>query len=246
VCAASCALLLLCTAAADADEPPPEPVPVIFDTDLGNDIDDALALGVLHALESRGASRLLAVTLSKGNPLAAPAVDAINHFYGRGQIPVGQSLDAPTPEEGTYLGSLVRPEDGEKLRFPRQIEPGEARYHSDLGSALLAAGDVEGAIGSYRRALAIDARSSVVTANLGYALSLANRHEEAVTTLRHAVELDPNNVTALDNLGTALARRGDRAGAVEAFTRAQAIEPNDPRARTGLEALDAGVTGAAH
>ena len=134
----------------------------------------------------------------------------------------------------------------EAFRHAVEIEPGEARYHSDLGSALLAAGDVEGAIGSYRRALALDARSSVVTANLGYALSLANRHEEAVTTLRHAVELDPNNVTALDNLGTALARRGDRTGAVEAFTRAQAIEPNDARARTGLEALDAGVTGAAH
>jgi hypothetical protein len=29
-------------------------VPVIFDTDMGNDIDDALALALLHALESRG------------------------------------------------------------------------------------------------------------------------------------------------------------------------------------------------
>jgi len=28
--------------------------PVIFDTDMGNDIDDALALALLHALETRG------------------------------------------------------------------------------------------------------------------------------------------------------------------------------------------------
>src|SRR6516162_1991863 len=29
-------------------------IPVVFDTDMGNDVDDALALAVLHALESRG------------------------------------------------------------------------------------------------------------------------------------------------------------------------------------------------
>src|SRR5213079_580140 len=47
-------------------------VRLIFDTDMGNDIDDALALGVIHALESRGECRLLAVTLSKDNDFAAP------------------------------------------------------------------------------------------------------------------------------------------------------------------------------
>lgn len=31
-----------------------EPVPVVIDTDMGNDIDDVFALGVLHALQSRG------------------------------------------------------------------------------------------------------------------------------------------------------------------------------------------------
>ena len=30
------------------------PVRLIFDTDLGNDIDDALALAMIHALVSRG------------------------------------------------------------------------------------------------------------------------------------------------------------------------------------------------
>ncbi|MGE0610267.1 MAG: nucleoside hydrolase, partial [Pirellulales bacterium] len=37
-----------------AEESPREPVRLIFDTDMGNDIDDALALGVIHALQSRG------------------------------------------------------------------------------------------------------------------------------------------------------------------------------------------------
>src|SRR5262249_44942665 len=68
---------------AAAARAPDDRVPLIFDTDMGNDIDDALALGVIHALESRGECRLLAVTLSKDNALAAPFVDLVNTFYGR-------------------------------------------------------------------------------------------------------------------------------------------------------------------
>ena len=53
-------------------------VPVIFDTDMGNDIDDALALALLHALESRGECRIIAVTITKDNPWAAPYIDLVN------------------------------------------------------------------------------------------------------------------------------------------------------------------------
>ena len=76
---------------------------LIFDTDMGNDIDDALALGVIHALESRGECRLLAVTLSKDNEFAAPYVSLVNTFYGRGQVPVGAVKGGKTPEESKYI-----------------------------------------------------------------------------------------------------------------------------------------------
>ena len=59
---------------------PSEPVRLIFDTDMGNDVDDAMALAVIHALETRGQCKLLAVTLTKDHPLAAEFVDAINTF----------------------------------------------------------------------------------------------------------------------------------------------------------------------
>ena len=55
-----------------------QPVSLIFDTDMGNDIDDALALGVIHALQSRGECRLLAVTVSKDNTYSAPFIDLVN------------------------------------------------------------------------------------------------------------------------------------------------------------------------
>src|SRR5262245_58778582 len=66
-----------------------EPVRLIFDTDICGDCDDVLALGMIHALQSRGQCRLLAVTVSVDNDQAAPFVDAVNTFCGRGDIPVG-------------------------------------------------------------------------------------------------------------------------------------------------------------
>ena len=67
-------------------------VPVIFDTDMGNDVDDALALAILHSLTSRGECELIGVTLTNANAAAAPYVRMINRFYGRGSLPVGSAL----------------------------------------------------------------------------------------------------------------------------------------------------------
>lgn len=78
------------------------PVPLIFDTDIGNDVDDVLALGMIHNLETRGACKLLAVTITKSNPKAAEFVDAVNTFYGRPDVPIGLVRDGATPEEGKF------------------------------------------------------------------------------------------------------------------------------------------------
>ncbi|HOR97750.1 MAG TPA: nucleoside hydrolase, partial [Kiritimatiellia bacterium] len=55
-----------------------EPVKLIFDTDMGNDTDDLMALCMIHTLQSRGAVDLLAVTITKDHPQAAAFVDAVN------------------------------------------------------------------------------------------------------------------------------------------------------------------------
>ena len=55
-------------------------VNLIFDTDMGNDIDDAMALAMIHSLQGRDACRLLAVTSSKDNPKSAAFIDALNTF----------------------------------------------------------------------------------------------------------------------------------------------------------------------
>jgi inosine-uridine nucleoside N-ribohydrolase len=102
-----------------------EPVRLIFDTDMGNDVDDALALAVIHALESRGEAKLLAVTLTKDNKFAAPYVDLVNHFYGRGSVPVGVVKKGPTPKDAPMIQwPAERKDENGLLVYPRRIMDG--------------------------------------------------------------------------------------------------------------------------
>ena len=66
-----------------------EPVKLIIDTDIGPDCDDAGALACAHALQSQGRCQLLAVTHCTSNPYGGACIDAINRWYGCGDIPVG-------------------------------------------------------------------------------------------------------------------------------------------------------------
>lgn len=109
---------------------PKVPVKIIFDTDMGNDVDDALALALIHSLQNRGECELLAVTLTHPSPDAAPFVAAMNAFYGRPQIPVGISPDAPSTGPSKYLkvafykdakGNLLYPVDHDPATAPRSI-----------------------------------------------------------------------------------------------------------------------------
>src|SRR6202167_5725984 len=93
----------LLAVAASAPASAATPLDVIFDTDMGNDVDDALALAMLHAFASRGEVKLLAVTVSKDNPWAAEYVRMVNEYYGRGSIPVGIVHDGKTTDDGKYV-----------------------------------------------------------------------------------------------------------------------------------------------
>src|SRR6516165_2585428 len=111
------AVMGLATGAARAQS-----TPVIFDTDMGNDVDDALALAMLHALESRGECRLVGVTVTKDNPWAPVFVDLVNTFYRRGEIPVGMVKGGVTPENSKMIQTPAerRRPDG-TLVYPRRL-----------------------------------------------------------------------------------------------------------------------------
>jgi inosine-uridine nucleoside N-ribohydrolase len=95
--------------------------PVIFDTDMGNDIDDALALAMLHALTDRGECQLIGVTLTNAHPAAVPYVRMLNRFYGRADLPVGAAIE--TLKGGAGDGYMRAALHGEPSAADRVAEP---------------------------------------------------------------------------------------------------------------------------
>lgn len=136
---------------------PAERVPLIFDTDIGNDVDDVLALGMIHALQSRGECELLAVTITKDHEHAAAFTDAVNTFYRRGDIPIGVCRSGVTPEAGKF-NSLAEKKDGDSLRYPHDLLSGK---------------DAPNAVDVLRKAIASQKDGSVVVAQVGFSTNLA-------------------------------------------------------------------------
>ncbi|MFO0999604.1 MAG: nucleoside hydrolase [Planctomycetaceae bacterium] len=141
-----------------AQENPAAPVPLIFDTDIGNDCDDVLAMGVIHSLQSRGLCQLLAVTITKDHDQCAPFVDAINTFYGRGDIPIGVCRSGITPQQSRFTGLAIE-KNGDAERYPHDLRSGK---------------DASDAVKVLRQVLASQADGSVVIAQVGFSTNLAN------------------------------------------------------------------------
>ena len=141
----------------------PQSVSLIFDTDIGNDVDDVLALGVIHSLQSRSECRLLGVTITKDHAAAAPFVDAINTFYGRGEVPIGVCRSGVTPELGSFLGMALE-QSGDADRYPHDLRDGA---------------DAPDAVSALRSWLAAEPDQSVVIAQVGFSTNLANLLESA-------------------------------------------------------------------
>ena len=137
-----------------------QPVPLIYDTDMGNDIDDAVALSMIHTLQKRGACRLLAVTLTKDHPKAAAFVDAMNTFYGYPDVPIGVVRNGAKQDDNggkfNLLADATQP-DG-TLRYPHDLRDGAQAPE---------------AVSLIRRLLSTQPDHSVTIAQVGFFTNLA-------------------------------------------------------------------------
>lgn len=129
-----------------------EPVRIVFDTDMGNDVDDALALSELHAFESRGEARLLAVTITKDNRWAPVFVNLLNTFYGRPKIPIGMPKSGITPDDGNYTRKVSM------MDYPHDVT---------------ADSQLPAAVTLLRKTLAAEPDGSVVIVQVGFSTNLA-------------------------------------------------------------------------
>jgi inosine-uridine nucleoside N-ribohydrolase len=128
------------------------PVPIIFDTDMDTDCDDAGALAVLHVLADRGECEILATMVSVGHPWSAPTVAAINAYYGRPHLPVGQAKAGGVDEPSRFAKRIAE-------EFPQPIK---------------SADDAPDALELYRDLLAKQPDGSVVIVTVGYLRNLRN------------------------------------------------------------------------
>jgi len=136
---------------------PAAAVPVIFDTDMGNDVDDALALAMLHALEDRGECKLLGITLTNANPNAVPYLRMVNRFYGRPAIPIGAALRSiPNGDKDGFLPAALKAAPPALLR----ADAGPAQQSPEPAVRLL------------RRLLAASAEPAVII-QIGFSTNLA-------------------------------------------------------------------------
>ena len=89
------------------------PVGIIFDSDMGNSIDDALALALLYGFDGKNEARVVSISVSKPNLKAAAFCETVGRFYagtvssgfgafGR-TLPIGLSSAGKMPEDTPML-----------------------------------------------------------------------------------------------------------------------------------------------
>ncbi len=93
---------------------------IIFDTDIGSDCDDAGALAVLHKLADKNEVKILGTIFSSNaNPYGIGTIAAINQYYGRGDLPLGQ-----------YQGSTIIGDPNDS--YTKYIAKGQKRYGHNI------------------------------------------------------------------------------------------------------------------
>ena len=98
---------------------------VVFDTDLGGDIDDVLALEMVLNYHKAGQIDLIGITLTRADTMAVQFVDGYLRFHGLGgSIPIGWVCEGQSTGKSYYLPpSLEATYDGKSLLpFEKGVE----------------------------------------------------------------------------------------------------------------------------
>ncbi len=111
------------------------PLGVVFDSDMGSGIDDALALAMLFGFEGKNEARVVSISVGNSNLQAAAFCDVVARFYSepaggnslgafaRPATPIGMALDAPPQPVAPMLAApLAKLNPEGKPLYRRGIE----------------------------------------------------------------------------------------------------------------------------
>jgi len=143
---------------------------VIFDTDIGSDCDDAGAMAVLHKLADKGEVEILGVVYSSGkNKFGIGVCDAINTYYGRGDLPLGQN----------HRDDVGDPRDF----FSKKIATDTPTFHHDVINSAM---DL---VSAYKMMLEKEQDNSITIITVGHPIGLVHllRDDEGARLARSKV-----------------------------------------------------------
>jgi inosine-uridine nucleoside N-ribohydrolase len=143
---------------------------VILDTDIGSDCDDAGAMAVLHKLADKGEVKILGVIYSSGkNKFGIGVCDAINTYYGRGDLPLGQNLKDDVGDPRDF--------------FSKKIATDTPTYHHDVINSAM---DL---VSAYKKMLEKEQDAGVTIVTIGHPIGLVHllRDDEGVRLVESRV-----------------------------------------------------------
>lgn len=134
-------------------------VNIIFETDIGNDIDDALALDMLYKYLDINRINLLGISINKDNPYSPKFIDIMNTWYGYPHIPIAMVKDGTEDTVPINFASRTYEHtNADGTKFKRQL----AADHDFTESTRF-----------YREVLANQKDGSVTIVSVGYLTNLA-------------------------------------------------------------------------
>ena len=153
-------LLMLCLFAALLQTANAQKQRIIFETDMGNDIDDALALDVICKYMDDGKIDFLGVSTHKEGANICPFVDAMLTWYGYPKVPIAKSATPVSrPQDGNRYADVVveQTDDKGKPLYKRSKKEKDFINSTEF----------------YRKTLSRQPDNSVVIVSVGFGTNLA-------------------------------------------------------------------------
>jgi len=98
-----------------------QPISIIFDTDMGNDVDDAMALDMLHKYINQGRAKVLAIMSNKEDKASPEFIDLMDTWYGHPNIPIGIVRNGAECSNINYAQTIVNMQENGKPLYARSI-----------------------------------------------------------------------------------------------------------------------------